>query len=40
MTNLTRNGVTVHVLDPLCSRVLRRLTKSINQIPAPKCWLC
>ena len=40
MTTYTRHGVTVHLMEPVCLRFMRKLVRRIN-LPAPKtCWLC
>jgi hypothetical protein len=31
--------VTTHLIEPVCSRVLRRLSSKINPIPARTNWL-
>ena len=36
---MTIRTVIIHTMEPICSRTRRYLSRRINPIPQPTCWL-
>ena len=37
---MTIKHITIHTIEPLCRKTLRKLARRLNPIPVPATWLC